>query len=123
LEQRQRLDPARIPWLRETIADAHALAASCRIGDALKTFKTSSISSSVMEPEATDVEVLISKLSRRLTLFEQSASDVISEEFCTIEPAARRKDARRVVGGRVWREWWLFDPRRTGAQSEGKRGR
>ena len=37
----------------------------------------------VLEPEATDLEVLMSKLERRLQLYSQFPKDVSSNEFCT----------------------------------------
>jgi len=36
-----------------------------------------------MEPEATDLEVMISKLIQRMDLFDRDSIDVVAPEFCS----------------------------------------
>jgi hypothetical protein len=85
MEQRQRYrDPVkRLSAVRMMITDAQRLAARCDISGALRTLNATKAAGDVLAPEATDLEVLMSKLIRRLTLFSRLPQDVSSAEFCT----------------------------------------
>jgi hypothetical protein len=83
-EQRQRwLDPIlKLTLLRSVIMAAQSLAAGCQLDQAAMTLAQQNPESSVQQPEATDLEVLIAKLTRRLALFKQLPGQVLSDEFC-----------------------------------------
>jgi hypothetical protein len=85
LEQRQRYRKARtgMSGLRFMLTRARQFATTCNIGDALAALNPSRAAADVMRPEATDVEVLMSKLIRRLEVFDQVPHVVSSNEFCT----------------------------------------
>jgi hypothetical protein len=72
-----------VTLVRQMIANAQTLAANCRIGAAINTLNPQMAFSNVVEPDATDLEIQISKLLRRLQLFNQFANQVNSDEFCT----------------------------------------
>jgi hypothetical protein len=84
LDQRPRLRPAgrQLARLRRQIAHAQSRAAACRIREAISKLESLG-KSSVMRPDAIDLEILTSKLVRRLQLFKQLPQDVTSNEFCT----------------------------------------
>jgi len=84
-EQRGRFtDPVtRVEKLRQQILDAKTLASSCQISEAIKALNPQKASNYLLSPEAVDLEILLSKLIRRLTLFGQLPGDVSSGEFCT----------------------------------------
>jgi hypothetical protein len=67
---------------RQQILEAQALAAGCRIAQAIRTLDPQTASQDLLEPEATDAGILLSKLVRRLQLFKERPLDVISSEFC-----------------------------------------
>jgi hypothetical protein len=82
LNQRGRFkSPEVFQVVRGQIVDARAAAAACRIQDAMK-LDAKSASNAVMFPESTDLEIIISKLLRRLQLFSQYPQEVQSNEFC-----------------------------------------
>ncbi|MGH9894129.1 MAG: hypothetical protein ACREA0_19540, partial [bacterium] len=85
LDQRQRFrNPVtRLTALRQEIVDAQTFAVTCQISQAIKTLQPQAISGDVKQPEATDLEILIAKLVRRLQLFNQFPQNVSSDEFCT----------------------------------------
>jgi hypothetical protein len=85
LDQRERFrNPVkRMTKVRRQIAHAHSLAERCEITEAIRILNPERASRHVVEPEATDLEILMSKLERRLTLFRQFPQDVSSDEFCT----------------------------------------
>jgi hypothetical protein len=85
LQQRRRGGPrgSRRANLREEIAIAQELAATCQISRAIWKLNSLDRVRVVPKREATDLEILISKLVRRLTLFRQFRQDVVSDEFCT----------------------------------------
>jgi len=88
LDRRRRLRrPAvRFTSVRRQIADAQTAAARCEIGDALANLHPQQASTAVQKPEATDLEILMAKLVRRLQLFQRLQHEVSSDEFCTLLP-------------------------------------
>ena len=84
IEERQRfLDPVkRMAPVRTQVQAAQALANVCLIPDAIMQLKPRQAATNASEPEATDVEILMSKLVRRLTLYNRFPQDVLSDEFC-----------------------------------------
>jgi hypothetical protein len=64
------------------VVDARAAAAKCKIADAIKTLNPGKASADLIEPESIDLLIMMSKLTRRLTLFSQFPGEVVSEEFC-----------------------------------------
>ncbi len=85
LDQRKRYkNPAtKLMEVRQEILDAQALAARCQIGLAIDKLNPEVADSDVLEPDSTDLEILISKLVRRLQLFARFPNDVVSSEFCS----------------------------------------
>ena len=85
MDQRQRYsDPVkRMTEVRAAIASAQSLAATCNISKAISKLDSKRASGDVLEPEATDLEILVSKLERRFQLYSQFPKDVSSNEFCT----------------------------------------
>jgi hypothetical protein len=85
LNQRGRFRGAvrKVTTVREMIADAQTLAASCQISESLETLNPQKASASVRQPDATDLEIRMAKLERRLELFARMPQEVISSEFCT----------------------------------------
>ena len=69
--------------LRQLVLDAQSLAAACQRGPAIKTLNAREASNYLLDPEATDAEILISKLARRLALFGELPWELSSSEFCT----------------------------------------
>jgi hypothetical protein len=69
--------------LRKMIANAQRLAGSCRIPAAIARLHPQEAFSGVHEPEATDLEILIAKLVRRLQLFNRFPGQVVADEFCS----------------------------------------
>ena len=84
LQQRQRYKSpvTKLTELRKEIPDAQALAAGCQIDRAINKLHPEEADSDVLEPDATDLEILLAKLVRRLQLFDQFPTAVISSEFC-----------------------------------------
>lgn len=68
--------------LRAQLREALALAAGCRLEQAISALNPSRASNYLVEPESIDLEILLSKLRRRLSL-AQRPLDVMSAEFCT----------------------------------------
>jgi hypothetical protein len=85
IEQRQRVkNPVEgLSNVRQMILSAQSLAVSCQISAALKKLNSQKAYSEAVDPEATDFEILISKLVRRLQLYSQFPNDVTSNEFCS----------------------------------------
>jgi hypothetical protein len=73
---------ARQQQLRALVDAARTAASRCQISDAIKSLELVRPSQYIVEPEATDFEILIAKLVRRLALFRQLPGDVMSDEFC-----------------------------------------
>jgi hypothetical protein len=84
LDQRQRFkNPVtRLGQVRKMILNAQRLAMNCRITSAIDQLDPQKAYSEVLEPDATDLEILIAKLVRRLQLFNRFPNEVISNEFC-----------------------------------------
>src|SRR5262249_40302894 len=72
----------RLEKLQSLVSAARTSASRCQITDAINTLASVNPARYVLEPEATDFEILIAKLVRRLTLFDRLPADVISDEFC-----------------------------------------
>jgi hypothetical protein len=68
--------------VRNMIVNAQLLAMNCRIAAAVDKLDPQKAYSEVLEPDATDLEILIAKLVRRLQLFNRFRNEVISNEFC-----------------------------------------
>jgi hypothetical protein len=85
IEQRQRVkNPVEgLSNVRQMILSAQSLAVSCQISAALQQLNSQKAYSEAIDPEATDLEILISKLVRRLQLYSQFPNDVTSNEFCS----------------------------------------
>jgi hypothetical protein len=85
LDQRQRFkNPVmQLSQVRDMILEAQQLAASCRIPAAIARLHPQKAFSVVLEPEATDLEILIAKLVRRLELFTRLPGEVTTNEFCS----------------------------------------
>ena len=85
LEQRQRFrhPVQRLTSVRQQLLNAQNLAVTCQINQAITAFNGQQASNDVLDPEATDLEILFAKLVRRLTLFQQFPTAVSSGEFCT----------------------------------------
>jgi hypothetical protein len=64
------------------VTDAQTLAAKCKVADAIKTLSVQKASNDVLEPENVDLQILMSKLIRRLTLYTQMPQDVSMPELC-----------------------------------------
>ena len=80
LEARGRLtDAAR---LRAQVLEARNAAAYCRIDRASKLLSPQAASNLALFPESIDLEIMMSKLERRLTLYGKFPSDFIAAEFC-----------------------------------------
>jgi hypothetical protein len=87
IDQRGRVrDPlVRMTKVRTKIAMAQSAAAGCSIRDAIQLLKPRPAANDVLQPEATDLEVLMSKLERRLTLFTRLPQHLSSDEFCVVQ--------------------------------------
>jgi hypothetical protein len=83
IEFRERFRSGGATNVRGMVLDAGGLAAGCHISDALKALNPQTASTSALFPESVDIEIMMSKLVRRLTLYEQLPADVMSTEFCT----------------------------------------
>jgi hypothetical protein len=85
LDQRQRFkNPVtQLTQVQKMIVSAQRLAMKCQISAAISELDPREAYSQVLEPEATDLAILIAKLDRRLLLFKQFANEVISNEFCS----------------------------------------
>jgi hypothetical protein len=85
LDQRGRFRSARkgADGVRGQLLEAQALAASCRIGGAIKAILPQKASTALLDPESVDLEILLSKLERRLELYRDMPDLVSSNEFCT----------------------------------------
>ena len=77
------VSPARGRQLRDRIERARALAAGCDLKQAVTTLGRDNAPQYLLEPDAVDLEVLRSRLSRRLDMFRQVPGEVTSAEFCT----------------------------------------
>jgi len=84
LGQRGRFSPAineqALLW---QISAAQAYAAQCQINAAINALSPSAASSLLESPDSTDMSILIYKLQRRLHLYTEYPSQVITTEFCT----------------------------------------
>jgi len=87
IDQRNRVVnlTTRLQALRTQVMTAKNLASMCRITDSMKTLKAGLASTSVLQPEAADVEILRAKLLRRLTVYARFPYLVSSNEFCTYQ--------------------------------------
>jgi hypothetical protein len=85
MEQRRRFRSSvtRMAKVRDQVADARRRAARCQITEAIRSLNPHKAANDVLEPEATDLEILMSKLVRRLALYGQFPQDVATNEFCT----------------------------------------
>ena len=84
VDRRQRYSNRQLGMTRPRLmlATAWAAAARCDIAGALNVLNPTKAAADAVQPEATDIEVLISKLVRRLTVYRQFPQDVSSGEFC-----------------------------------------
>lgn len=83
LDARGRLKMRGAFKLRRMIAEASAQAASCEIEGAIETLRPQPASQWARFPESVDIEVMVSKLERRLRLYVQRPMEVRSLEFCS----------------------------------------
>jgi hypothetical protein len=70
--------------LRANIVAAQTLAASCEIDSAVHLLRSQAVAAVILQPEATDIQVLIDKLVRRLLLHMQYPQFVVSSDFCAL---------------------------------------
>jgi hypothetical protein len=82
----QRARP-RLHALRAGVLEAQRLAAQCQISQAI--WKIHELKDSRVRRDGTDLEVLLSRLQRRLRLYSQSPRDFAPGEFCTSAPERR----------------------------------
>jgi len=83
--QRDRFaNPTSFQTLRAGIVAAQSLAAACKIQSAAHHLTSHVDAGVILEPEATDIEILIDKLVRRLKLYKQYPQHVVSSEFCAL---------------------------------------
>jgi len=83
-ESRQRFSsPNQLIRLRRRVLAAQTFAAQCQLARATSRLTAVQRSTPVMQPEATDLDVLVSKLIQRMTLYEQVPQEVVSTEFCS----------------------------------------
>jgi len=83
--QRDRFaNPTSFQTLRAGIVAAQSLAAACKIQSAAHHLTSHVDAGVILEPEATDIEILIDKLVRRLELYEHYPQHVVSSEFCAL---------------------------------------
>lgn len=66
----------------QTIFTAKTAAAFCQIGAAITTLTPQATSRAVLVPDQVDYQILIAKVIRRLQLFQQYPTEVVSTEFC-----------------------------------------
>jgi hypothetical protein len=87
-EQRKRYTDAvlKLSQVRAQILSARSLALTCHIPEAINTLEAvkGTLAGAVLAPEATDLEIVISKLQRRLMLYNQFPAEVSTFEFCTM---------------------------------------
>jgi hypothetical protein len=62
---------------------AYIQAMRCQLGPAMTTLNAQPASRYLLDPEAADLEVITSKLTRRLALFQQAPQNVVTTEFCS----------------------------------------
>ncbi|MEO7275458.1 MAG: hypothetical protein ABIX28_20385 [Vicinamibacterales bacterium] len=79
--------------VRGRVEDAQSFAAQCQFARAATVLNPLAKSTPVMEPEATDLEVMISKLVQRMDLFGRYPYDVVAPEFCS-EAGPERNQGR-----------------------------
>jgi hypothetical protein len=84
LAQRQRFNPPDTQGSAETqmLLNAQAAAAACNLPAAISDLNPQAASGATMYPDSSDIGVIFSKLVRRLQLFSQFPSQVVSTEFC-----------------------------------------
>jgi hypothetical protein len=82
-EVERRLDPATGSIISAEVLAAKALAASCRVGEAIEALELLEASPALVGLQAGDIRILVAKLARRLALFERQPEDVLSAEFCS----------------------------------------
>lgn len=68
--------------VRQQLLDARAAADACQIATAISKLNAKDAAKTAAVPESADVEILISKLIRRLQLYSRFPQDVQSAEFC-----------------------------------------
>ena len=84
LTLRQRfISPDYAAMVRQQVVAAQASAAACQIAKAINTLNPAKASQATLDPDSLDIEILFSKLIRRLQLYTQYPTQVISNEFCT----------------------------------------
>ncbi len=84
LDQRQRF---RSPDVHGTavsaqVAASQASAASCQISTAISQLNSQAASKATLDPDSVDIEILISKMVRRLQMYSLYPQLVIPSEFC-----------------------------------------
>jgi hypothetical protein len=85
LAQRQRYiatDPQGMT-VRNALSAAQSAAANCQVTAAINLLPSTSLSRIALTPDTDDLEVLLSKLVRRLQLYNLFPQQVQSSEFCT----------------------------------------
>lgn len=75
-------DPTTFATLRSNIVAAQTLAASCSVDAAASKLSSLTVNGVVLDPEATDIQILIDKLVRRLQLDKLYPQYVLSTEIC-----------------------------------------
>jgi hypothetical protein len=79
-------DPTiRLTTLLEQVADAHALAAACQVEQAIQALNPQITSGALQTPESADLEILLSKLIRRLRNYQDLPQYVANGEVCAFE--------------------------------------
>jgi hypothetical protein len=80
---RGRLDGAdALAKAQAMVAEARAASAYCALDKAQKALNAKKASALALFPESVDVEVIVSKLVRRLQMYQVFPAEVISTEIC-----------------------------------------
>ncbi|MGH7046875.1 MAG: hypothetical protein ACREE2_10885 [Stellaceae bacterium] len=84
LDQRQRFkNPVtQLTGVQKMIVNAQRSAMTCNIPAAISELHPQEAYNEVLEPDATDLAILLAKLVRRLQLFHRFPTEIVSTEFC-----------------------------------------
>jgi hypothetical protein len=69
--------------VRKMIQDSFASAAKCKIDAAIKALQTNKAVYDTLAPESADIEVVFSKMIRRLNQYKQTEGNLVSSEICS----------------------------------------
>ncbi len=84
LAQRQRFSSAQNEQsLLKLISTAQASAAACQLSAAVTELNPQTAASLVEAPDSTDIGILVYKLARRIQIYAEYPTQVVSTEFCT----------------------------------------